>query len=68
MAFEETVKSKTAPGFAGELTVLDRHIALFTPLKEGIVRIDGDSGESYFSIGGYTQETGKEIHILVSRD
>lgn len=68
LAFEETVKSVTAPGLAGELTVLDRHIPLFTPLKEGIVRIDGDSGESYFSIGGgYLETDGKEMHILVSR-
>lgn len=68
LAFEETVKSVTAPGMDGELTVLDNHIALFTPLKEGIVRIDGDSGESYFSIGGgYLETDGKEMHILVSR-
>ena len=68
LAFEETVKSVTIPGFAGELTVLDKHIPLFTPLKEGIVRIDGETGESYFSIGGgYMETDGQEMHILVSR-
>lgn len=65
---EKEISSITAPGADGELTVLPRHISLFTLLKEGVVKIRSDAEESFFSIGGgYLETNGKEVTLLVSR-
>lgn len=68
IALEEEILSVTAPTESGEITVLPRHMNLFTLLVEGIIKIKKTSGEDYLAIGGgYLQTDGKEINILVSR-
>lgn len=68
VVLEEEVKSITAPGADGELTILPQHVPLFAMLQEGVVRIEtGKDEESYFSIGGgYVETNGKEINLLVT--
>ena len=67
VVLEADIVSITAPAKDGEITVLPHHIPLFTLLKEGIVKIKQDSGESLVSIGGgYLETDGKVIHLLVS--
>ncbi len=65
---EQDVQSVTAPSVEGEITVLPRHMRLFSMLKEGIVKIKKDKQEDFLAIGGgYLQTDGKDINLLVSR-
>ncbi|HZB97626.1 MAG TPA: F0F1 ATP synthase subunit epsilon [Candidatus Sulfotelmatobacter sp.] len=41
-----------APGQAGELGVLPRHIPLLTPLKTGEVTVRNDGNDEYIFVGG----------------
>lgn len=64
---EEDIESITLPSVDGEITILPKHVRLFSLLKEGIVRFsNGD--EKYLAIGGgYVETDGKDVHVLVSR-
>ena len=65
---EKEVFSVTVPSATGEITILPRHINLFTLLKEGLVKIKFDKEEEYYAIGGgYLQTDGEKVIILVSR-
>lgn len=64
---EEDIKSITLPSVEGEITILPKHVRLFSLLKEGIVRFDNGE-EKYLAIGGgYVETDGKDVHVLVSR-
>lgn len=68
IALEEKVLSVTAPADEGEITILPRHVPLFTLLKEGIVKVKRENGEDYLAIGGgYLQTDGNEVNLIVSR-
>lgn len=68
VVFEDTIDEITVPGFDGELTILPKHVALFSMLKEGIVTILKGREETLFSIGGgYVETDGKQVSVLVSR-
>ncbi|MCS7093423.1 MAG: ATP synthase F1 subunit epsilon [Patescibacteria group bacterium] len=68
IVYEKEVNSITAPAEDGEITVLPRHINLFTLLREGIIKIKIDNEEEYFSIGaGYLETDGQEATIIVSQ-
>lgn len=68
VVLEREVFSVTAPAFSGEITILPRHINLFTLLKEGLLKIKFDKEEEYFAIGGgYLQTDGEKVIVLVSR-
>ncbi|OGK23341.1 ATP synthase F1 subunit epsilon [Candidatus Roizmanbacteria bacterium RIFCSPHIGHO2_02_FULL_38_11] len=65
IALEDDVIAVTAPSTQGEITILPRHVNLFTQLVEGIIKI---KPEKYLAIGGgYLETDGEEINILVSR-
>ncbi len=68
VVFEDSIDEITVPGFDGELTILPKHVALFSMLKEGIVTILKGREETLFSIGGgYVETDGKQVSVLVSR-
>jgi len=65
IALEDDVIAVTAPSTQGEITILPRHVNLFTQLVEGIIKI---KPEKYLAIGGgYLETDGEDINILVSR-
>ncbi|MDH7476599.1 MAG: ATP synthase F1 subunit epsilon [Microgenomates group bacterium] len=65
---EEEVDSISVPTSDGEITILPKHINLFTLLKEGIVKIKTGDKEDYLAIGGgYLQTDGYLVNLLVSR-
>ena len=54
-----------APGLAGELGVLPRHIPLLTPLKPGEVMVRNDGKEEYiFVSGGFLEVLPDKVRIL----
>ena len=54
-----------APGLAGELGVLPRHIPLMTPLKPGEVMVRNDGREEYlFVSGGFLEVLPDRVVIL----
>lgn len=65
---EEQADSITLPSKSGEITILARHIPLFSLLVDGIIKIKNDKEEKYFAIGGgYVETDGSEVTVLVSR-
>lgn len=68
IVYEKEVDSVTLPSHDGEITILPKHINLFSLLTEGIIKIKINNDEDYFAIGsGYVETDGKEVIILVSR-
>src|SRR3989338_9788237 len=68
IALEADVNSVSAPTLQGEITVLPRHVNLFTLLVEGIIKFKSSAQEKYLAIGGgYLETDGEEVNILVSR-
>jgi len=54
-----------APGLAGELGVLPRHIPLMTPLRPGEVMVRNDGREAYlFVSGGFLEVLPDRVVIL----
>lgn len=65
---EEQADSITLPSKSGEITILARHIPLFSLLVDGIIKIKNDNEEKFFAIGGgYVETDGQEVTVLVSR-
>ncbi|MCX7881363.1 MAG: ATP synthase F1 subunit epsilon [Patescibacteria group bacterium] len=69
IVLEEEVLSVSAPSLMGEITILPRHINLFSLLVEGILKIKKKNNEEeYLAIGGgYLETNGKEVNVLISR-
>lgn len=68
VVYEDRVSSVTVPSMSGEITILQKHVPLFSLLKEGAIKVKKKSDEIFFSIGGgYLETNGKETTILVSR-
>lgn len=68
IVLEKEVISVTVPTASGEITILPRHINLFTLLEEGLLKIKFDKEEEYYAIGGgYLQTDGEKVIVLVSR-
>ncbi|MFA5747360.1 MAG: ATP synthase F1 subunit epsilon [Candidatus Paceibacterota bacterium] len=68
IVFQKEVISATLPGLAGELTVLEEHVPLITPLKKGKVTIrDMEDKEFIFNIErGVLEVQPKETTVLVT--
>jgi F-type H+-transporting ATPase subunit epsilon len=68
IVLEKDVDELSLPTTEGEITVLPRHIHLFTLLEEGVVRIKNGDKEDYIAVGGgYLETDGNQAHVLVSR-
>lgn len=68
VVYEDRVSSVTVQSMSGEITILQKHVPLFSLLKEGAIKVKKENDETFFSIGGgYLETNGKETNILVSR-
>lgn len=65
--FDGEVTSVTAPGSAGELTILAHHTAVITTLQGGKVsiRIEKDSDKQDFEVSGGLLEVGNNRAIIL---
>jgi F-type H+-transporting ATPase subunit epsilon len=64
--FDGEVKSLTLPGVDGELTILENHIPLITPLKEGKVSFSAEKKSESISIkGGVLEVSPKKVIVLI---
>lgn len=65
---ELDVEAVSVPTSTGEITILPRHMNLFSLLVEGVVKIKEKSKEDFLAIGGgYLQTNGDKVTVLVSR-
>ncbi len=65
---EKTATSVSVKTPLGEITVLDNHIPLVTPIEKGKVRVVGEEGkEDVLEVeGGFVEvRPGSEINILI---
>ncbi|OGK17670.1 ATP synthase F1 subunit epsilon [Candidatus Roizmanbacteria bacterium RIFCSPHIGHO2_02_FULL_40_13b] len=68
IVFEEDVKSVTVPSTTGDITVLNKHMPLFSQLTEGIITVKRTGEDVVMAIGGGYLETGSgKTILLVSR-
>jgi F-type H+-transporting ATPase subunit epsilon len=67
MVFSDEVTMVIAPGAAGELGILPRHIPLLTTLKPGVLRVQQGSEETLMAVGGGFMEVRPErVTILAT--
>lgn len=65
---EVDIDELTLPTEDGEITILPKHINLFTLLVEGVVRIKSGDKEDFIAVGGgYMETDGEYANVLVSR-
>ncbi|HLD26587.1 MAG TPA: ATP synthase F1 subunit epsilon [Patescibacteria group bacterium] len=68
VVYEDEVSTVTAPSASGEITILHKHVPLFSLLREGAIKVKKENDEIFFSIGGgYLETDGKKTTVLVSR-
>ena len=54
------------PGVEGSFQVLDRHAALISALKEGVVKVDDAKGSQKFPIkGGFVEVLHNKVTVLL---
>jgi len=54
------------PGVEGSFQVLDRHAALISALKEGVVKVDDAKGSQKFAInGGFVEVLHNKVTVLL---
>ncbi len=67
-AYEEEVDEVSVPTPDGTIGVLPHHVALFSSLSDGEIKITKDKREYFLAIGGgFMEVTGNNVSILVSR-
>ena len=65
--FKGEAESATLPGKDGELTVLENHIPLITPLKQGTIKVKNGKEDLSFGIkDGILEVKPKETIVLVT--
>ena len=68
IALEKEISGVTLPASEGEITILPRHINLFSLLVEGVVHYwMGDESEFLAIGGGYVETDGETVRLLVTR-
>jgi F-type H+-transporting ATPase subunit epsilon len=68
VVLEGEIQSITVPSVEGEITILPKHVNLFSMLNEGVVKIKYEKKEDYLAIGGgYVETNGEYVNLLVSR-
>lgn len=67
-AYTDRVSALSVPTPNGTISVLPKHVGLFTVLGEGEIKIATGTKELFLAIGGGFMEVGREkVSILVSR-
>jgi len=65
--FDGEAESLTLPGIDGELTILENHIPLVTPLKAGKLRFkSGKQNPEFFLKGGVLEVSPSKVIVLVN--
>ena len=68
IALEKEIDGVTLPSTEGEMTILPRHINLFSLLEEGVVHYWAGDESDFLAIGGgYVETDGETDRLLVSR-
>ena len=68
IALEKEIDGVTLPSTEGEMTILPRHINLFSLLEEGVVHYWAGDESDFLAIGGgYVETDGETVRLLVSR-
>lgn len=63
--FSEEADFVRAPGLAGELGIMPKHVSLLTPLKAGEVKVKNGDNEHYFFVsGGFLEVLPDKVVIL----
>lgn len=67
--YRDKVDALICPGAEGEMTILENHIPLVTPLKEGMITIEKKgSNDKKMSISGGVLEVKKdEVVVLMTK-
>ena len=67
IALEKEIDGVTLPSTEGEMTILPRHINLFSLLEEGVVHYWAGDESDFLAIGGgYVETDGETVRLLVS--
>ncbi len=68
VALKDKILSVTVPTIDGQVTILPRHMNLFSLLDEGLIKVKTQKEDEFLAIGGgYLETNGDEVYILVSR-
>ena len=68
VTFSDSVSSVVVPGADGIMEILPRHVALFSQLIDGEVKIKKTTGTDYLAIGGgFIEVKNDTVTILVTR-
>ena len=61
---EKNAKLVTLPGIEGNLGIMDKHTPIITFLRPGLIKIEGESNNSFFITGGVIDFKDDKLNIL----
>ena len=61
---EKNAKLVTLPGMEGNLGIMDKHSPIITFLRPGLIKIEGESNNSFFITGGVIEFKDDKLNIL----
>ena len=61
---EKNAKLVTLPGMEGNLGIMDKHSPIITFLRPGLIKIEGESNNSFFITGGVIDFKDDKLNIL----
>ena len=61
---EKNTKLVTLPGMEGNLGIMDKHSPIITFLRPGLIKIEGESNNSFFITGGVIDFKDDKLNIL----
>lgn len=64
----QTVDAVIAPAISGEVTILPKHIPLFTKLADGVVKLKIGSDYSEFAVTGGFMDVGPKNQVTILAD
>ncbi len=61
---KKNAKLVTLPGMEGNLGIMDKHSPIITFLRPGLIKIEGESNNSFFITGGVIDFKDDKLNIL----